>query len=127
MLQFIVSEEGLADVKAQIYDINSAELADDYYFISCTVALMFLNSAGVDTVIVDMQAHTLPGGYHLIVCAMSAEQYPCPVPLPFTLTAGQLPVTYKGWELVKYNEDAGVMHNGAQLQFATLLARKLGK
>tara|TARA_R110000868_G_scaffold274639_1_gene534131 strand:- start:23589 stop:23957 length:369 start_codon:yes stop_codon:yes gene_type:complete len=122
-----VSEERLANIKAQVYDINSAELADDYDFISCTATLMFLNPAGVDTVIADMQAHTLLGGYNLIVCAMRAKQLPCPVPLPFTLTAGQLPVTYKGWELVKYNEDVGAMYNGAQWQFATLLARTLGK
>ena len=43
---------------------------------------------------------------------------------PFTLKAGLLSEAYQGWELIKYNEDAGTMHNGAQLQFATLLARK---
>ncbi|MGM0906737.1 MAG: hypothetical protein ACQEVQ_09430 [Pseudomonadota bacterium] len=49
---------------------------------------MFLNPTRVDAVIEDMQSHTLPGGYNLIV---------------------------------------GTMHNGAQLQFATLLARKPSK
>lgn len=33
---------------------------------------------------------------------------------------------YEGWELVKYNEDVGTMHNGLRLQFATMLARKPG-
>jgi len=33
---------------------------------------------------------------------------------------------YAGWEMVKYNEDLGTMHSGAQLQFATMLARKPG-
>ena len=41
-----------------------------------------------------------------------------------TLKAGQLSEAYEGWELTKYNEDVGTMHNGAQLQFATMLARK---
>ena len=42
----------------------------------------------------------------------------------FTFTEGQLREAYAGWELIKYNEEAGTMHSGAQLQFATLLARK---
>ena len=46
------------------------------------------------------------------------------VNFPFTLNEGQLRHMYQGWELIKYNEDVGTMHNGAQLQFATMLARK---
>lgn len=76
--------------------------------------------------IADMQARTLPGGYNLIVCAMSTAAHPCPMPFSFTFDAGALSAAYAGWELVKYNEDLGTMHNGAQLQFATLLARKPG-
>ena len=60
----------------------------------------------------------------MIVCAMSTAEHPCPIRFPFTLKAGQLRETYEGWEMVKYNEDVGTMHNGAQLQFATMLARK---
>ncbi len=126
MLQQIVSEEDIANIKAQVYDINNAELGVDYGFIACTVTLMFLDPARVDAVIADMQEHTLPGGYNLIVCAMSTEDHPCPVPFPFTLKAGQLREAYEGWEPIKYNEDLGTMHNGAQLQFATLLAQKAG-
>ncbi|HTN34133.1 MAG TPA: tellurite resistance methyltransferase TehB [Marinobacter sp.] len=124
MLQRIVSEEGIANIKAQVYDINNAQLGEDYGFIACTVTLMFLDPARVDAVISDMQKRTLPGGYNLIVCAMNTEQHPCPVGFPFTLKEGQLSEIYEGWELVKYNEDVGTMHNGAQLQFATMLARK---
>lgn len=124
MLQQIVSEEGIANVKAQVYDINNAGLDVDYDFIACTVTLMFLDPARIDAVMTDMQEHTLPGGYNLIVCAMSTEEYPCPVRFPFTLKAGQLREAYEGWELIKYNEDVGTMHHGAQLQFATMLARK---
>ncbi|GAA4826289.1 hypothetical protein GCM10011365_07130 [Marinicella pacifica] len=123
-LQQIVTAENIDNIQAQVYDLNQAELSEDYGFIACTVTLMFLHPARVDAMITDMQAHTLPGGYNLIVCAMDTDQHPCPVPFPFTFNAGQLSEAYVGWELLKYNEDIGTMHNGAQLQFATLLARK---
>lgn len=126
MLQHIVREEGLTNLRAEVYDINTANLGADYGLIACTVTLMFLDPSRVDAVIADMQAHTLPNGYNLIVCAMSTEAHPCPMPFPFTFKTGQLRDAYKGWELIKYNEDVGTMHNGAQLQFATMLARKSG-
>ena len=124
MLQNIVAKEGINHIQTQVHDINSASLTEDYGFISCTVTLMFINPANVDAVISDMQKHTVAGGYNLIVCAMNTEQHPCPVPFPFTFKAGQLSDAYTGWELVKYNEDVGTMHNGAKLQFATMLAKK---
>jgi tellurite methyltransferase len=55
---------------------------------------------------------------------MDTAETPCPVGFPFTLKTDQLREVYEGWELIKYNEDVGTMHNGAKLQFATLLARK---
>ena len=124
MVQSIITEETMSNIKAQVYDINNASLGEDYGFIACTVTLMFLDPARVDAVISDMQERTLAGGYNLIVCAMSTEEHPCPVRFPFTLKAGQLGEAYEGWELIKYNEDVGTMHNGAKLQFATILARK---
>jgi len=124
MLQNISTEEGMNNIKAQVYDINNVSLDSDYGFISCTVTLMFTDPTRVDAIISDMQNHTLAGGYNLIVCAMSTEEHPCPVRFPFTLKTGQLCEAYDGWELIKYNEDVGTMHNGAKLQFATLLARK---
>lgn len=126
MLQQIAGKEEIANIQAQVYDLNNAGLDKDYEFIACTVTLMFLDPTRVDSVIADMQEHTLPDGYNLIVCAMSTEEHPCPIGFPFTLKTGQLSEAYKGWELVKYNEDVGTMHNGAQLQFATMLARKPG-
>lgn len=126
MLQSIINEEGLTNIKAEVYDINTASLGKDYGFIACTVTLMFLDPSRIEAVLADMQARTLPGGYNLIVCAMSTAEHPCPVNFPFTLGAGQLRDAYEGWELVKYNEDIGTMHSGAQLQFATMLARKTG-
>ncbi len=126
MLQSIINEENMNNIKAQVYDINNANLGEDYGFISCTVTLMFMDPTRVDVILADMQKRTLAGGYNLIVCAMSTEEHPCPVGFPFTLKTDQLRETYEGWELIKYNEDVGTMHNGAKLQFATLLARKPG-
>ncbi len=124
MLQSIINEEGMSNVKAQVYDIANANLSDDFGFISCTVTLMFIEPSKVDDVMADMRNSTLAGGYNLIVCAMNTEEHPCPVRFPFTFEAGQLSKAYAGWEMIKYNEDVGTMHNGAKLQFATMLARK---
>lgn len=124
MLQSIINEEEMNNIKARVYDINNANIGEDYGFISSTVTLMFTDPARVDAIIENMQKRTEVGGYNLIVCAMNTEENPCPVPFPFTLKVGQLNIFYGGWELIKYNEDVGTMHNGAKLQFATLLARK---
>ncbi len=124
MLQSIISEESLNSIKAQVYDIENANLVEDYGFISCTVTLMFIDPSRVDNVVADMQKHTLAGGYNLIVCAMNTEEHPCPVRFPFTFNTGQLSEAYAGWEMIKYNEEVGTMHNGAKLQFATMLAKK---
>jgi len=124
MLQSIIKEERINNIKAHIYDINNASIDEDYGFIACTVTLMFVDPARVDAIISDMHKSTSAGGYNLIVCAMSTEEYPCPVRFPFTLKAGQLRKAYEGWDLIKYNEDVGTMHTGAKLQFATILARK---
>ena len=124
MLQSIVAQEKITNIEPRVYDINRASLDEDYGFIACTVTLMFLDPARVEVVVADMQRHTLPGGYNLIVCAMDTATHPCPVGFPFTLQEGQLSALYSGWELLKYNEDLGTMHNGAQLQFTTMLAGK---
>lgn len=124
MLEDIIKKEELRNIKAEVYDINRADLDEDYGFISCTVTLMFLDPARIDTVITNMKERTLSGGYNLIVCAMNTPAHPCPINFPFTLNEGELREYYEGWEFIKYNEDVGTMHNGAQLQFATMLARK---
>lgn len=124
MLQTVVAQEGIENIEPRVYDINQAALDTEYGFIACTVTLMFLDPGRVEAVLADMQAHTLPGGHNLIVCAMDTAVYPCPTNFPFTLHEGQLRTIYQGWEMLKYNEDLGTMHNGALLQFATMLARK---
>ena len=123
-LQSIVDREGIAAITPRVYDISQAGLNADYDFINCTVTLMFIEPSRVDAVLTDMQLRTRVGGYNLIVCAMDTPDYPCPMNFPFTFGPGQLSAAYKGWELVKYDEDVGTMHNGARLQFATMLARK---
>nr|WP_218947954.1 tellurite resistance methyltransferase TehB [Pollutimonas harenae] len=123
-LQSIVSQEGIDTITPSVYDLSNASLDADYDFISCTVTLMFIDPSRVDAVLTDMQRRTRAGGYNLIVCAMDTPDYPCPMNFPFTFEPGQLSAAYTGWELVKYNEDVGTMHNGARLQFATMLARK---
>jgi len=124
MLQSIIEQEGIGNVEARLYDLNQANLDASYDFIACTVTLMFLDPARVDGVIADMQRCTSPGGHNLIVAAMSTDEYPCPMNFPFTLGPGELSAAYAGWNLLEYNENLGTMHNGARLQFATLLARK---
>lgn len=124
MLRSIVEREGIDTIDARRYDINQADLGATYDFVVCTVTLMFLDPARVDAVIADMQQCTAHGGHNLIVAAMDTDEHPCPMNFPFSLRTGQLSAAYAGWELLKYDEDLGTMHNGARLQFATLLARK---
>jgi len=123
-LQSIVSQEGISTLTPRLYDISDASLDADYDFIACTVTLMFIDPSRVSAVLADMQRRTRTSGHNLIVCAMDSPDYPCPVNFPFTFRPGQLDAVYEGWELVKYNEDVGTMHNGARLRFATMLARK---
>ena len=123
-LQSIIEQEGIETIMPRVYDISDANLDADYDFIACTVTLMFIHPSRVDAVLADMQQHTRPGGCNLIVCAMDTPENPCSINFPFTFGPGQLRAAYEGWELLKYNEDLGTMHNGARLQFATMLARK---
>lgn len=124
-LRAIVAQECLPNIDVHEYDMHEARIdGGDYDFIVCTVTLMFLRPERVADVIADMQRSTRPGGHNLIVTAMSTDQHPCPVNFPSTLGEGQLREAYAGWELLKYNEDLGTLHNGVPLQFATMLAQK---
>lgn len=125
-----VMEEELPS-KIDWYDINSANLQDNYDFILSTVVFMFLDDQAVPDIIQDMQKHTNIGGYNLIVCAMDTTAYPCPMPFPFTFKEGELKEYYKDWEFIKYNENVGELHktdangNRLKMQFATMLAQKV--
>ena len=128
-LERIVEQEEL-EMEIATYDIHQAHLTGNYDWIISTVVLMFLQAERIPAIIRDMQEHTNPGGYNLIVCAMDTEDFPCSVNFPFTFKEGELADYYKDWELVKYNENPGHLHrrdeqgNRIQLRFATMLARK---
>ena len=118
------------DVRAVEYDLNAANLQDHFDYIVATVVFMFLYPRLVPQVIADMQAHTNPGGYNLIVSAMNTEDFPCPMPFPFKFKEGELREYYRDWEIVEYKEELGAMHakdaagNPIQFKFVTMLAKK---
>lgn len=113
-----------------VYDINLAQLTHDYDLIISTVVLMFLQRERIPTIIQNMQEHTRPKGYNLIVCAMDTQDYPCNMPFSFTFKTGELSRYYANWRILKYNENPGALHktdangNRIVLIFATLLAQK---
>lgn len=129
MLEQIVAAESMDNLQSVLYDINQAAIEGEYDFIVATVVLMFLQPDRVPEVIANMQQATASGGHNLIVCAMDTEAHPCDL-FPFKFAEGELKDYYKGWELLKYNENVGAMHrrdaagNPVEFQFATLLARK---
>ncbi len=130
-LNTIIEKEQAQHIRTGVYDINQANIEGEFDFIISTVVMMFLNRERIPAIIENMQKNTKIGGYNLIVCAMSTEDYPCPMPFSFTFKEGELKQYYQGWELVKYNEDLGHLHktdangNRIQLRFATMLAKKV--
>lgn len=129
-LKAIADSEQQGPITAEVFDINQQPIKGRYDFILSTVVLMFLQADKIARVIQDMQQSTNANGLNLIVAAMSTEDYPCPLPFPFTFHSGELANYYRDWEIVKYNEEVGELHktdadgNRIKLRFATLLARK---
>ena len=117
-------------IKVATYDINEATLSEQYGFIVSTVVMMFLESERIPNIIKNMQEHTVPGGYNLIVSAISTADCPCPLPFSFTFKENELKDYYQGWNILKYNENMGELHkkdeqgNYLKMRFATLLAQK---
>ncbi|MGX2967301.1 SAM-dependent methyltransferase TehB [Ursidibacter sp. B-7004-1] len=130
-LNYMIEKEGATQIQTGVYDINQADIQGEYDLIISTVVMMFLNRERIPAIIENMQRNTKIGGYNLIVCAMDTEKHPCSMPFSFTFKEGELKNYYQGWELVKYNEDLGHLHktdangNRIQLQFATMLAKKI--
>lgn len=128
-VETIAQAEGL-QVRTQVYDMNQAQLDENYDFMVATVVFMFLQANRVPDIIADMQAKTNPGGYNLIVSAMDTADYPCHMPFSFTFKENELRNYYDGWEFIEYKEEVGSMHardaNGKpiQLKFVTMLAKK---
>lgn len=131
-LQFLVetAQKEQLNIKSALYDINSANIQENYDFIVSTVVFMFLNAQAVPNIIENMQQHTNVGGYNLIVAAMDTADVPCPMPFSFTFKEGELRRYYQGWELVKYQEEMGELHktdangNRIKMKFVTMLAKK---
>ncbi|CAI0946092.1 Tellurite resistance protein TehB homolog [Serratia entomophila] len=130
-LNQIIDAERLLRLRAGVQDLNSHSFSGQYDFILSTVVLMFLDAQRIPSLIQAMQDSTLSGGHNLIVAAMDTPDTPCPLPFPFTFKPGELSRYYRGWEILKYNEELGQLHktdaagNRISLRFATLLARKL--
>ncbi|MFD3247110.1 tellurite resistance methyltransferase TehB [Rahnella aquatilis] len=127
----IIAAQSLTHIHISEADLNTHRFSGEYDFIFSTVVMMFLQRDSIPHIIEDMHAATKTGGYNLIVAAMDSPDYPCPLPFPFTFKPAELRDYYRGWEIVKYNEEVGELHkrdeNGDRykLRFATLLARKV--
>lgn len=128
--KIIDNEEECRGIQAEVYDIQSASLKKDYDLIISTVVFQFLRRSSINSVIQNMQEHTQPGGYNLIVAPISSEDCPCPIAFPFTFKENELKEYYNGWNICKYNENPGEFHktdqhgNFHQARFATVIARK---
>ncbi|WP_347289741.1 tellurite resistance methyltransferase TehB [Kluyvera georgiana] len=129
-LQSIREAEGLENLQVAVQDLNTFSFDGEYDFILSTVVMMFLEANTIPRLIDNMQRCTKPGGYNLIVAAMDTDDFPCTVGFPFAFKTGELKNYYKGWDLLKYNEDVGELHridekgNRIKLRFATMLARR---
>lgn len=129
-LDHIINSEQLRHIRAQVYDINQADMRGSYNLIISTVVMMFLHPQRIPAIIHNMQSNTLSGGYNVIVSAMSALDYPCPMPFSFTFQKNELCNYYQHWNIIEYNENIGTLHktdsdgNRIQLHFATLHAIK---
>lgn len=129
-LQEIIANDHLSHINASIYDINQANLKGNYDLIISTVVMMFLQPDRIPDIIHNMQSITKTGGYNLIVCAMSTDDFPCTVGFSFTFKENELLNYYQNWDILKYNEDVGELHktdihgNRIKLRFATLFAKK---
>ena len=129
-LNDIIEKENLSNITANTYNIHDANIQETFDLIISTVVLMFLDADRITDVIQNMQKHTNPGGYNVIVAAMDTDDYPCVMPFSFTFKEGELKEYYKDWEIIKYNENTGELHktdilgNRIKMRFATIIAKK---
>lgn len=130
-LRQIVQTEQIDQLQIQRRDLNTdASIPGQYEFIYCTVVMMFLEAKTIPSLITQMQQATVSGGYNLIVCAMDTADLPAQPDFPFAFQPGELSAYYKGWKIVKYNENVGELHrvdeqgNRIKQHFVTLLAQK---
>lgn len=131
-LKQIIEAEGIQNIHVVQRGLNAdPSISGSYDFICCTVVMMFLEAQTVPALIAQMQQATKLNGYNLIVCAMDTDDIPAQPDFPFAFKPGQLSELYKGWKLIKYNEDIGELHrvdaqgNRIKQHFATMLAQKV--
>lgn len=126
------SDEVFSTLSIETYDIETAAVEDDYDLIISTVVLQFLQPATVAAVIGNLQQHTRPRGYNLIVAPALSKDFKCGIDFPFFFAENQLREFYQHWTICKYVEAVGEFHrkdengNFFQSNFATLLAQKPG-
>lgn len=132
-LQEMIANEEISTIQAALADVCDMAWKVQYDAIISTVVLMFLERDNIPQVIKNMQENTKPGGYNLIVSAMDTEDYPLTHPclrFDFGFKKGELLDYYRHWDVVKYNENVGHLHqkdeqgNRVALRFATLIAHK---
>src|SRR5690606_17130481 len=78
-LRDLAEKEGLTNIRARQVDLNSLAFTGQYDFVLSTVVLMFLQPDAVPELLAQMRDATVPGGHHLVVAAVDALDYPCPV------------------------------------------------
>ena len=78
------------NVRAFEYDLNAANIQENFDYMVATVVFMFLMSRYVPDVIANMKEHTNPGGYNLIVSAMDTEDFPLPDAVPVQVWRGRV-------------------------------------
>lgn len=126
----MAAEEECQGIDAAVYDIQTADIQNDYDIILCLCVLQFLRADCIEAVIRNVQERTKPGGCNAIIAPMTTTEFPCPIDFPFLLKQGEITAYYKDWNVHKYNEDMGKFHrkdengNFHQAKFATLIAQK---
>ncbi|MBE9066857.1 SAM-dependent methyltransferase TehB [Leptolyngbya cf. ectocarpi LEGE 11479] len=130
-LQTVIQQENVGNTfQAQVYDIETAALSDDYDLIISTVVFQFLKAEALPRVIENMQAKTKPHGYNFIIAPVSSLEFPCPIDFPSTFAPQALLNYYSHWQICQYQEQLGTFHrkdsSGKPIEsmFATLLAQK---
>lgn len=103
------------------HDIGEANIKDTYDFIFATDVFMYLNPTRIQSIISNIKKQTNDNGYNLIVSALNATKYGCPLtPFPFTFMDGELREYYEDWEIIKYEENITT----SPYPYTVLLAQK---
>ena len=103
------------------HDIGEANIKDTYDFIFATDVFMYLNPTRIQSIISNIKKQTNDNGYNLIVSALNATKYGCPLtPFPFTFMDGELREYYEDWKIIKYEENITT----SPYPYTVLLAQK---